>query len=197
MVTGISVFSDSTTIQIDDRYATYGLIEKIVTRNTSLSQLILTALRPVVNNAPIDIGKVDNGYDVELYKFGLPSEVTDNFGLEVRNANGNVVYHSSYKPIRVIDFIRKPTKKSDGSINLDITTLNYSVSKIGVIISNWSQIFKPGDSMTPMLIIKPRITINNGTVVLGHWTTTLNQPSQFDYVVDSFNDFIIVDLTNY
>lgn len=198
MVAGITIFSNDNTIQVDDRYDTYGLTNKYITTSIIGTQGQLTALAPSVNGGIIELGKDPHPTSVDVFEFKKTNATpNDNFGLEVFDANGSTMFHSSKKPLRILDFVRMPPKKPLDWQNIPTLSKSYpNAAKVGVVISNWSpMVAETGKLNLPSAIFRPTIKITGNVVVFGWWGIEVGVviPS----TLGNFCDYLVVDLTNY
>lgn len=129
MVTGIKIYNNAGTIQIDESYANFVLIDKqtysISTPTTTTFDYTVTAdvacvavsvyphtftsttasksgstwtFRLTFFNNPLSSGTCT----FTVYAFGKPPAATETVGLKVQDASGNLVFHSQFKPLRIV-----------------------------------------------------------------------------------------------
>lgn len=203
MTAGISVFNEQNSLQIDDRYDTYTLNKKYVTKNISPGILPtgINAFSPTVLGGEIWTGDPSSQKnDVTVYSFVKGLNSTDNFGLQVFKEDGSTAFHSGSKPLRVVDFVRRAIRKTNGNTDFDSITKNYSgYGRLGVVIPNSIPVPIPlGGTAVPMTGLSyPTAVINtNGDIVFGYRIyNTVGGVS--DGKLQGYNDFIVVDLTDY
>lgn len=203
MVAGISVFNAQNSLQIDDRYDTYTLNKKYVTKNISPEFLPtgINAFSPTVLGGEILTGNPSSqNNDVTVYSFVKGLNSADNFGLQVFKEDGSTAFHSGSKPLRVVDFVRRAIRKTNGNVDFESLTKNYSgYARLGVVMPNSIPVpISLGGAAVPMLGLSfPTVVINtNGDIVFGY--KIYNTISAVDDgKLQGYNDFIVVDLTNY
>lgn len=201
MTAGLTVFSDSGTLQINQDYVTYGLDKKEVgVKNTELSYNGFKVLTPTVPGDYILVGKEVQDKPVDIYYFNTASKSTTSCGLEVYNSDGTVAFNSNSVPIRIIDFVRRKSTNSSGAAgDISVLTKTYTgYKKLGVIVSNYSAVLIViGGMAVPKLnVYYPRIRISSDTIEFSYYqklTTTRGAVS----VLNAYLDFLIVDLSDY
>ena len=203
MSVGMSVFNEAKSLQIDDRFDTYTLNKQYVTRNLSKDNLVsgISVFSPTVLGGEIQTGNPSAQInDVTVFAFTKGVNSTENFGLQVFKADNTTAFHSGGKPLRVVDFIRRDLRKADGSIDTTSITKYYSgYTRLGVVIPNTIPIELPmGGTAEPRVSLQyPAVVINgDGSVVLSYKLKAVVSGSSSN-VANGYNDFIIVDLSNY
>lgn len=203
MPAGMSVFNEANSLQIDDRFDTYTLNRQYVTRNLSKDNLGagINVFSPTILGGEIQTGNpAAQVSDVTIYNFTKGLNSAENFGLQVFKADGTTAFHSGGKPLRVVDFIRRDLRKTDGSIDTSTITKYYSGhTRLGVIIPNTIAIELPmGGTAEPRISLQyPAVVINaDGTVILSYKLKAVVTGAA-NNVAKGYNDFIIVDLSNY
>ena len=205
MAIGISVYNDKNTLQIDDRGITHGLVNKYTTTDLNNVEKELCAYSPTVDGGQIHIRTIKSSApqpnNVDVFVFGKPS-TPDNFGLQVFREDGTVSFHSGYKPIRVVDFIRTPniTPQDYEELFTGITKTYEGYGRLGVIVGSSSAMFFVSSNInSPVQVFQPAVVITGNTVQFGWYANTLPPAARDSVVVKSsyHNDFIVVDLTNY
>lgn len=196
MVAGITIFNDKNSIQVDDRFNTYGLNSKQVIRNIQYLPEGINALSPIVAGNPIKFISFTQSADIEVFNFTSMDSTYENLGLQVFKGDGSVAFHSSAKPLRIIDFFRKNVRNSYGSPDLLSVTRKYpGYSRLGIVMSNQVPIFANIDGL--WRICMPRVTIHaNGDIYFEY--EHMEAPVQnMNITTSGYNDFIVADLTNY
>lgn len=200
MVAGITVFNDKNSIQVDDRVTTYGLTTKYVTRDLKTVPAGINVFSPVVaGNQFHFVPSSDQRADIEVFNFtSAGSGVTENLGLQVFRADGSTAFHSSTKPLRVIDFYRRNTQKADGSPDTSKVTRSYTgYKRLGVAVPSRIPLLRyVGQPNRGSIIFWPEITINAGGSIDFDFGFTYIPPEVYDTPA-GYNDFIIVDLSDY
>lgn len=203
MSAGMSVFNNANSLQIDDRFDTYTLNRQYVTRNLGKDNLGagINVFSPTILGGEVQTGNPSAQVnDVTIYTFTKGLNSTENFGLQVFKADGTTAFHSGGKPLRVVDFIRRDLRKTDGSIDTSTITKYYSgYTRLGVIIPNTIAIELPmGGTAEPRISLQyPAVVINgDGSVVLSYKLKAVVTGAA-NNVAKGYNDFIIVDLSNY
>ena len=200
MVAGMSVFNTQNSLQIDDRFDTYSLASKFVTRDITASNLPvgINVFSPTTLGGEIQTAAPKTQLnDVTVYTFTKNVNINDNFGLQVFKADGSTAFHSSGKPLRVVDFVRRKTHKPDGSRDYDPLTKYYSgYSRLGVVIpSTIAIVTLTGNINAGTALLFPSARINTDSIVFGYRPRYI--PPEIYENPQGFNDFIVVDLTNY
>ena len=108
--------------------------------------------------------------DVTVYTFTKNVNINDNFGLQVFKADGSTAFHSSGKPLRVVDFVRRKTHKPDGSRDYDPLTKYYSgYGRLGVVIpSTIAIVTLTGNINAGTALLYPSAKINTDNIVFGY-----------------------------
>lgn len=129
MATGLKIFNDSGTIQIDETYSNLVLIEK---KTVTIALPVTTAYDYIASGDVVAIAvkcypetftttavSFSSGVWVyrlsfynnplttgtctfTIYAFGKVPTPSEDFGLAVYNASGGLVYHSQMKPLRIL-----------------------------------------------------------------------------------------------
>ncbi len=203
MTVGMSVYNDKNTLQLDDRCVTYGLVEKYTTRDLSNLYDKVCAYSPTVDGGKIQIKPTDTSVppnDVDVFIFGQ-SNNTENVGLQIFREDSSVAFHSANKPIRVVDFIRAPVTYNVTQQGMEKITKTYTgYGRLGVIVGNsTAMIFVPSNLNIPIQLIQPQITITGGTIEFWGYSTVLNPAIRENLITipGGYNDYIVVDLTDY
>ena len=203
MAVGISVYNDKNTLQLDDRCVTYGLVKKYTTRDLSNLYDKVCAYAPTVSGGKIQVNPRSTyrqPNDVDVFIFGQPT-TTDNFGLQIFREDNTVAFHSAYKPIRVVDFIRVPVINGRGYQEMNKITKTYTgYGRLGVIVGNSTAlIFVSSNPNQAVQLIQPQITITGGTIEFFGYDTGINPAvrDSLQSLPGGYNDYIVVDLTNY
>ena len=204
MAVGISVYNDKNTLQIDDRGITYGLVDKYTTTDLNNSENKVCAYSPTVAGGKIHIRTLKTSApqpnNIDVFVFGKPS-TPDNFGLQVFRADGTVAFHSGYKPIRVVDFIRTPILTPQNFAEVFTKTKTYAgYGRLGVVVGSSTLLISTSSNMnSPIQVAQPLITITGNTVEFSWYVSSL-PPSARDSVStvpSGYNEITVVDLTNY
>ena len=196
MVAGITIFNDKNSIQVDDRFNTYGLNSKQVVRNIQYLPEGINALSPVVAGNPIKFVSFTQSADIEVFNFTKISSTHENLGLQVFKEDGSVAFHSSAKPLRVIDFFRKDVRNSYGSPDLSSVVRQYpGYSRLGIVMSNRIPIFSKIDGF--WRIYMPKITIRANGDIYFEFESSDSPVQNLNITTSGFNDFIVADLSDY
>lgn len=202
MSVGISVYNDKNTLQLDDRCVTYGLIQKYTTRDLSDLYDKVCAYAPTVSGGKIQINPPSNYQqpnDVDVFLFGQPNN-TANVGLQIFKEDSSVAFHSANKPIRVVDFIRTSVYDNNKQAMVLINKTYTGYGRLGVIVGNsTAMIFVPSNLNIPVQLIQPQITITGNTIEFYGYGRTLNPSIRENLITipGGYNDYIVVDLTDY
>ena len=196
MVAGITIFNDKNSIQVDDRFNTYGLNGKQVVRNIQYLPTGINVLSPVIVGNPIRFISFTQSTDIEVFNFAGMNSTYENLGLQVFKENGAVAFHSSAKPLRVIDFFRKNVRNSYGSPDLLSVTRKYpSYSRLGIVMCNQVPIFAKIDGF--WRIYMPKITIQTNGDIYFEFEYSDSPVQNLNITTSGFNDFIVADLSDY
>lgn len=204
MAIGISVYNDKNTLQLDGRGITYGLVSKYTTTDLNSSENKVCAYSPTVAGGEIHIRtlktQAPQPNNIDVFVFGQPS-MPDNFGLQVFRDDGTVAFHSGHKPIRVVDFIRTPIITPENYAEVFMITKTYAgYGRLGVIVGSSTVLISvPANPNSPVQVSQPAITITGNTVQFSWYTERLPSAARNSVEVkpSGYNDFIVVDLTNY
>lgn len=130
MATGIRIINDFGTTQIDESYFNLVLLSKVsysvsvptsptsVTHTVS-SPLALIALQVWPHTFTVSGSQLSSGVwtfrvsfynnpstsdpcNYTVYSFGLPPTPSETTGLKVSNASGGLIFHSEFKPLRIL-----------------------------------------------------------------------------------------------
>lgn len=196
MVAGITIFNDKNSIQIDNRFNTYGLNSKQVVSNIQYLPTGINVLSPVVVGNPIRFISFTQSTDIEVFNFTSINSTYENLGLQVFKSDASVAFHSGAKPLKVIDFFRKDVRNSYGSPDVSSVIRKYpGYSRLGIVMSNRVPIFSKTDGL--WRIYMPKITIHANGDIYFEFESSDSPVQNLNITTSGFNDFIVADLTNY
>lgn len=198
-ISGFASYTDNGVVQITSSYQNPYLFQKNrVADNqarTNLAGLQMIAIRP-------DIGQwmtVDGAFNLhngagEVYVFSTqPQTSRGGFGLQVFTSNGDIAYHSSDKPIRVVDFVTGFV--SGGAGKEWSKTYPFDVA----ILFNRSEIAFVPVSANTGAIYKPHVSRTSGGKVSVCTKPAGGIAKLWDHpvVFSAHSDFLVIDVTNY
>jgi hypothetical protein len=135
---------------------------------------------------------------VTVYIFGQVLPVASNFGFQVFNAAGTLVFDAAQKPLAMVGF-----PVGEGNF-----TYNVNRKYAAVVMNQWLKVESEGHDYGNNNIVKITmgmireiaggITINN--ILMSHWEQAMDpNQSAFDQSVPVYspNRHIIIDVTNY
>lgn len=200
MPAGLTVLSEHNTIQIDDRYETWGLSRKYtvaVGETWQGSRTAISAIRGTIENTSVNYGPVGQEHGFDVYEFEKGAGSSDRSGLEVFDANGSTIFHSNGKPLRVVDFIRQSTANISSPDIMRIEKTYGGVGKIGVVVCRYVPIYIPTGYNSMANVIIPSFLINRNYLEIAYQQKLSNLSRDDAQFIDTYFDYMIVDLTNY
>lgn len=182
MVTGVRINNDVGTTQIDETYSNLVLIDK---QTITIALPVTTAYDYIASGDVVAIAvkcypetftttavSFSSGVWVyrlsfynnplttgtctfTIYAFGKAPSPTENLGLRVRDASGNLIYHSQFKPLRILSvqggasFYSAPVGRTVAAMFLSLSM--YSAAGPPVTFETWS-LRAPGTYIEPILL---------------------------------------------
>lgn len=157
MATGIKIYNDSGTIQIDESYFNLVLIDKFTTTilvpvttaydYTFTSEIVAIAVKAYPETFTVTAVANSGGTwtyrltffnnpdttgtcTFTVYAFGKPPTPTETVGLAVYDPTGAVIFHSQFKPMRIIAVVGS-TSGYTGPSGRDLAVLTIGLSMYG------------------------------------------------------------------
>ena len=209
MSDGLLIINDNSKLQIDSAYKNMSLIGKV---NQSLFLHSLNNIHAfkAPNGIPFSIHCFcDNGVDcyyevsskVLSYEFGWASIPTANgVGIEIYNANREIVFSSESKPLRILDFVSMSIANVSGSVIFNKT---YTGKDVAIIPSqipyNWERNNQNLRGYSTIFTINgSNITVSYG--IASEWYAykgSLTGSAARNDVFQPYVNFLVVDVTNY